>query len=444
MYNGDPAHTSNARINMSFPLIVADDFSVFLNRESGTIVSEDKIFYSNTGDTNTINAIDLLTGDSLWTFIVPKSIGGIAFTPAVGHDVVLAGGQQASNLYGLDVNSGDVLWSSPIQSLYYRSPTIYDSLVYVASHLGLTCIDLITGETKWYHDVPTPQITPTVDSANVYYNAGGIIYAKDRKTGEDRWSNTTVSSGHGASYVLDEDYLYYGYEDTISALNKYTGDVLWQTNLDTNEVVFYSSMAALTDMFLIVKTQVTGLGKNQFRVLEKATGNIMNTYTGGNYTWSSPTIINNYMVDCGTNKILFMDMMTGDSIYALSGLGFGNYPTQVIAVKDKIIIAAQGHKIIILESMPSGIKNIEPDFHVEVFPNPASSETVLHLDLPKAMTIDLKVVSISGTVIKTEALNFLSQGKHTIPISLDGLSTGIYFIRLQNEQGVVTRKLVVR
>lgn len=447
MLGGDPAHTSNAKLNLTFPLVVSDEFAIQYVNEFGTIVSEDKIFFSITGDTNTIQAVDLISGDSLWSFIVPNSIGSIGFVPAVGHGVVLAGGQHSDGLYGLDANSGNVLWFAPIQALYSRSPAIYDSLVYIATFSGLICLDLFTGDILWSHDEPTAQFCPAVDSLNVYFNAsntfGGVIYAKDRLTGEEKWSTASVATGHGSKYILDDNFLYYGFTDTITSFNKFTGEVVWQTSLDTNEIVNYSEMAALTDSFLVVKTVVTGSLFNHYRLINKRDGTIVNSYTHGDFGYSAPTVINNRLVECGYNKISFLDIMTGDSIYAINGLFFGSCPGQIIGVKDKIIIVGQFGEIFILQSAPSGINDFVPDFDVALFPNPASDLVTISLNLAEATTMNMKLITMSGRVMKNESLGFLSIGEHAVPVSLEGLSSGIYLIRLQGETGIVTKKLFV-
>lgn len=447
MFGGDPAHTSNANCNLTFPLIVSDEFEIQYISEFGTIVSEDKIFFSVTGDTNTIQAVDLFTGDSLWSFIVPNSIGSIGYTPAVGYDVVLAGGQHGDGLYGLDANSGNVLWFAPIQALYSRSPAIYDSLVYIATHSGLICLDLLTGVIRWTHDDPTPQYIPAVDSLNVYFNAndthGGAIYAKDRLTGEEKWSTAAVASGHGTKFMLDDNFLYFGYQDTITSFNKFSGEVVWQIALDTNEIVNYSGMAALTDSFLVIKTVVTGSPSNHYRLINKRAGTIINSYTHGTFAYSAPTVINNRLVECGYNKITFLDIMSGDSIYEIKNLSFGSCPGQIIGSNDKIIIVGQFGKIFILKSSPTSTNNFSTDFEVDISPNPAWSDINVRLNLPFPSKMVLNLVNVNGLVVRSESLGFLSQGEYIIPVSLDGLSPGIYFVQLQGEGGVVTKKLIV-
>ena len=444
MKNGDAAHTSYAQIDISFPLVVSDVFPFVADREAGTIISDDKVYFSCYGNPNTIHCADLISGDSLWSFGVPGSGSANQFLPAIAHGVVLSGGQGGQGLYGLDAITGNVLWLDTVGGLYDRSPVNYDSLIYISTHQGLRCLEVLTGKLRWVHEEQSLQYCPAVDSLNVYFNTGGIIYAKDRLTGEERWSSEDMPSGHSTSYIISDSTLFVGYNDTICAFLRQTGALLWKIALDTNEEVYYSGMAALTDSFLITKTIVNGSSSNHYRVIEKATGNTRNSYNGGSFTWSIPTVINNYLVECNFNDIRFYDRMTGNSICSMTGLSYGNYPAQVVAAKDKIVLVGDANNIVILQSMPSGVLDFVPDFDVAVFPNPASDETSLHMDLSTASTIVLNLVTVNGGVVRDESLGFLTQGEHTVPISLDGLSSGIYIVRLQSETSVVTKKLFVQ
>ncbi len=442
MINGDPARTSNAQIDISFPLEIADVFPFGFSRAHGTILSDDKIFFSTRDDINSIHAVDLFSGDSLWTFDVPGTGGGIQFTPAEAHGVVLAGGQVGLGLYGLNVSTGDVLWLAEIGSLYGRSPAIFDSLVYISSVSGMRCIDILTGEERWSHEGSTRTFTPVIDSLNVYFISDEIVYAKDRMTGAERWSTPGLSTGSYSSLILDESNVFISYNDTLTALNVQTGEVFWQTSLDTIEDS--PAKIALTDTLLILRSVVERSGANHYYIVDKATGAILNTYSNGIFNYGAPTVINNYLVDCSYDQISFMDIMTGDSIYSLQGLNFGPFPGQVVAADDRIVIIAEEQKIVVLKSSATGIKNIAPDFEVVLFPNPASKQISLSLNLSEATTIDFKLIRMNGLVMRNETLGFLSQGVHNFPVSLNGLSTGLYIVQLQSKQGMVTKKLFIQ
>jgi hypothetical protein len=243
--------------------------------------------------------------------------------------------------------------------------------------------------------------------------------------------------------MLDHKFLYYGYNDTITSFNKFTGEVIWQISLDTNEVVNYTGMAALTDSFLVAKTVVDGSQVNHYRIINKTDGTIISSYTHGVFSYSAPTVINNNLVECGYNKITFLDIMTGDSIYEVKGLAFGSCPNQIIGAKDKIIIVGQYGQIFILQSGPTSTHDITSNFDVAIFPNPARSNINVHLNLSTASTMELTLVSINGEIVSHKNIGYQQAGEYKFEVSVESLSSGLYFAQIKGDRGIVTKKIVV-
>ncbi len=447
MVHGNALHTSHAQINISFPLQLTHDVPLVSNRAAGVVISEDKIFFSCYGDPNTLYAADLFTGDSLWSFEVPNTGGGNLFCPAVAHGVVLSGGQSGPGLYGLDVNTGEVLWLDTVGTLYDRSPAIFDSLVYLPSNEGLRCLDITTGALLWRSEYGTPQFSPGVDSLHVYFNSygtnGGVIYAMDRMTGDVVWSTESVRTGHSTSYILDDSLLYYGYEDTLTTFDKMTGDVVWQTSLDTNEVIYSAGMAALSDSFLVVKTRIDGGILNHYRIIERTTGMVRNRYSTIPWQWSAPVLINDYLVECGLNEIRFLDVMTGDSVYGVNNLSFGDSPAQPVAANDRIVLIGNAGRINILQSEPSALLPMTENLDAKLFPNPTSEMVFVQLSLEEPSSVELNTYSLNAKLVSQKDCGYLSRGDHLLSHSLPGLCSGVYIIRIKTERGELSKRVLV-
>ena len=81
-------------------------------------------------------------------------------------------------------------------------------------------------------------------------------------------------------------------------------------------------------------------------------------------------------------------------------------------------------------------------------PNPFNPETAIEFEIPKRSHISLQVFNILGQRLKTLAHKSYSAGKHSV--YWDGtnengqkLATGVYFLRLQSEEYVETKKLIL-
>lgn len=82
--------------------------------------------------------------------------------------------------------------------------------------------------------------------------------------------------------------------------------------------------------------------------------------------------------------------------------------------------------------------------NILIYPNPSSQHNIsLVADLPVSIkTAQLNIVNLNGQIVKSEQLNI--QGSfEAIPIQLENLNTGIYFVQLQHKQGMITTRLVL-
>ncbi|WP_084426775.1 VPS10 domain-containing protein [Aequorivita capsosiphonis] len=76
--------------------------------------------------------------------------------------------------------------------------------------------------------------------------------------------------------------------------------------------------------------------------------------------------------------------------------------------------------------------------NVSIYPNPATSE--ITIALPKAINAEIRIFDISGKLLVFEAQALINT-KHSVNVS--SLSSGAYFVRINSEEGTVTKKLLV-
>ncbi len=75
---------------------------------------------------------------------------------------------------------------------------------------------------------------------------------------------------------------------------------------------------------------------------------------------------------------------------------------------------------------------------VNIYPNPATSE--ITIALPKSMNAEIRIFDISGKLLVFEAQTLVNS-KHNVNVS--SLTTGVYFVRINSEEGTVTKKLLI-
>ncbi|NUO19426.1 T9SS type A sorting domain-containing protein [bacterium] len=76
------------------------------------------------------------------------------------------------------------------------------------------------------------------------------------------------------------------------------------------------------------------------------------------------------------------------------------------------------------------------------YPNPFNATTEITFDLPRALQTSLKVYDVLGREVAELAGGMMNAGSHTILYDASGLSSGVYFYRLEAGEFGETRKMV--
>lgn len=224
--------------------------------KSSPTVADGSIYFpgegSGTGERAGVYALDADTGAEQWHFEehLPAS-------PVVMNGTVYVGsrrGNDDSQIYAIDAESGDQVWESNAPDGDVRTaPAVSDGLVYVGAGLNfpndedpphdqtLYAIDASTGETEWtFETTGRPSVTPTVEGGTVYigtaeeYEDGefqGNIHAVDATTGEERWAFSTLESDYfttniGSAPTIVDGTVFFGAFGLI-ALDAETGAEQW-------------------------------------------------------------------------------------------------------------------------------------------------------------------------------------------------------------------------
>lgn len=93
---------------------------------------------------------------------------------------------------------------------------------------------------------------------------------------------------------------------------------------------------------------------------------------------------------------------------------------------------------------PVGInESIANNQILNLFPNPATTNTNLSIELIKETSAQYAIYSIDGTLISKTDLGKIS-GTRTISIDISTLSKGVYFVNLITESNTTVQKLIVQ
>jgi len=77
------------------------------------------------------------------------------------------------------------------------------------------------------------------------------------------------------------------------------------------------------------------------------------------------------------------------------------------------------------------------------YPNPFNPQTTFRFSVPRSIHVTIRVFDVLGRTVKTIVDQELTPGCHTAVLDAGGLSSGVYFCRMEAEGFVKTRKLVL-
>lgn len=77
------------------------------------------------------------------------------------------------------------------------------------------------------------------------------------------------------------------------------------------------------------------------------------------------------------------------------------------------------------------------------YPNPFNPSTRIEFNLPERERVALRVFNVMGEEIATLAEGTMEEGRHSFVFDAKGLSSGVYFYRLETGRSIISRKMVI-
>lgn len=90
----------------------------------------------------------------------------------------------------------------------------------------------------------------------------------------------------------------------------------------------------------------------------------------------------------------------------------------------------------------NNLKKIKDKVRITIMPNPINNNTTIEYFLPSSGKIDLSIRDINGRLVKQFKLEKSLAGKHKINYSTPYLQQGIYYLVLQTEDDIISKKIV--
>jgi outer membrane protein assembly factor BamB len=252
-----------------------------------------------------LTALDPSTGATIWTKQMPGQYAFSAPPTATGGMVFIGGAGEGGTIYGVDGESGQVVWTGPVNGGIDSSPAVTSDAVYASD----TCLD---------------------------------AYAFNPLDGALLWHHKGTCNGAGiATLVAYQEQVSVGYSDADTlVLDAKTGSQL--------EMFKASSTPAFAGQREFVQF------RGQLQALDVTTRATQWTFDGDGMLASAPLVVNGTVfVGSSTGAIFGVDSATGAQIwkdvapagvteYESETLGFGPIPG-LGAGEDSLVVPAGSH-----------------------------------------------------------------------------------------------------
>lgn len=165
------------------------------------------------------------------------------FSPVLTENLVI-GGNSIDGLVAYDRRSALKRWRLPIKDGSEAGAQLAEDILYFGAGDGqFYAVRPETGQTLWTYPLRAEGIAKPLIRNGVVYVLGGnnVIHALNARTGKLIWTYNRREAGNisvrgGSQPALAGDQLLVGFSDgALVALNKSSGAVLWETNLNRNK-----------------------------------------------------------------------------------------------------------------------------------------------------------------------------------------------------------------
>ncbi|MDF1575793.1 MAG: PQQ-binding-like beta-propeller repeat protein [Bacteroidales bacterium] len=395
-------------------------------------------------DPNTLEVVDIVSGDTLWTFEVADSEGAMSFVCAQNDSMIFAGGQRGWGLFALNAITGAQKWSKPVGNLYARSIILDNEFAYILGD-SLYCLSIADGSTVWSKNISF-QSTPAVDDKYVYVVGNYKAQVFDKLSGELEWWRPVSERTTGGT-VVDNDCFYTQSNDTIFAYNKESWDEKWiyVSPGDTIQSEAQNSIA-ITDNRLCFTIKGNSEGDGELVTLNKETGGFIWAHSFPEDYMFAPTIANGvvYIIPYPEAALYGFNLENGTQLFYDDSF---SYTGQAIVANHQLFVVTR-YSVVVFGNSETSLEDSENSdlsaFELmQNFPNPFSTMTRIRFNLPQSAFADLKVYNSLGEEICTLVREERAPGLHSIDFDGTHLPGGLYFYKLDAGSFETTRQMVV-
>ena len=286
-----------------------------------------------------------LAGQVVWEYTLLT--GGGAMSNAIGYynNAVYFGGQHDDLLYSLNSNTGQILWTTPgVKGLYASPVNIENGTIYAfGEQSSVFSINANTGQINWSQEADGWAGRSAIwEQTLVVISWNTPPMALNKNTGEILWQRNDLRT-YFSDIIANNGLVYFGSGKAIYALDILDGQTVWSTTLPNDP-----QLTAVTDYSLAYADGIVFAAggvrakedspesQNILLALNAESGKIVwQTKVGAN--WSNPIVANNFLYAFyqqefeAIGTVIAFNAKTGEEAWRWQPHSESYYPSYVIA-----------------------------------------------------------------------------------------------------------------
>lgn len=454
MFGCDPQHTGyNSSDNIQLPLNLKWSKYLSYNQVNQACIVNEKVIVSansySSGNTG-LQVLDIENGQVDWyenytdnTYINPTSFAyGRIYTQFIN-------GPNGDELRSYDINTGNLLWASLYGAQFekYLAPTIADGKIFIngGTYGGAYSFDAFHGYQYWFQNLAqVDEWTPAYYNDTVYtftadYGLGGHLAALNAYSGALLWEIKEIpfsgySSSMGTAPVIDT----VNRVIIVSSSSHQHG-----ISLDTHEILWEKTGKFVSPA--IHDNVVYSAADNTLSALDIISGDVLWTYSTQEEIAYQPVISGDHIFISTEAKVHAVNINDQQQKWNYNA---GGHLT--VGLGYLLVSSFETGNLYVFGDITTGIEEYSPVSETEIrlyqnYPNPVfdAQATSIGFYLPHQGHVKFTVHNIQGTEVAVLADQIFNVGEHSIIFKNNNLAKGTYFYNMNVDGEVFVKKLVI-
>lgn len=259
-------------------------------------------------------------------------------------------------------------------------------------------------------------------------SSGSDVYLiKTDSSGVSLWTKTyggtSADFGYSVKQTIDGGYIVIGSTYSFGAGNydvyliktNSTGVIVWTKSFGTVSYEHGYFVQQTIDSGYIIVGIMNPINPDVYLIKTDANGN-----SGCNQ--GSPMSISNSVVSIATSLSIVSSAQSGTTGVCTPILGSGGTTTT--------------------SCFSTSISETTSNMIFNIYPNPAQSQITIEFDLAETKNTFIEIKNILGQTIKTISNYAFVRGNNKIEIDISEFSKGLYFVQLQSENRITSKKII--